>query len=84
MCFSTARLVSTSDSAIAALLLPSAISRQHLALARRQLGERRPLVRARARMSGSTIFGSITEPPASTVWIAPTSWARSCTRSLSR
>ena len=41
MCFSTARLVRTSDSAIAALLLPCGDLGEHLALARRQLRQRR-------------------------------------------
>ena len=49
MCFSTARLVRNSDSAIAVLLLPCAISREHLALARGQLVERRALGSGRAR-----------------------------------
>ena len=61
MCFSTARLVSTSESAIAALLLPLRDLGEDLALARRQLGERRALERApwrapaRRRASGRCI-----------------------------
>ena len=84
MCFSTARLVRTSDSAMAGLLLPSAIS-DSTSRSRgvsRFRGERS--ARARAVTSTSTIWGSITEPPAATVRIAVDSWPRSCTRSLSR
>ena len=84
MCFSTARLVSTSDSAIDVLLLPTAIS----ASTSRSRGvssingDRSE--RAFAATSVSTIFGSITEPPDATDLIAHTSSARSCTRCLSR
>ncbi len=43
MCFSTARLVSTSDSAIEVLLLPGGYLGQNLSLAGSELRERRPL-----------------------------------------
>ena len=34
--------------------------------------------------SASTTFGSKTEPPSATAWIAATSWSRSLTRSFRR
>ena len=84
MCFSTARLVSTSDSAIAALLLPWASSAS-TSCSRRvsdDSGERAPALRAWT--STSTTLGSITDPPATTASIAATSCCGSLTRSLSR
>ena len=84
MCFSTARLVSTSDSAIAVLLLPAAISAStsRSRPVSWESGERS--ARAFAATSTSTIFGSITEPPCATLSIAASSSLRRCTRSLSR
>ena len=40
--------------------------------------------RAFSATSASTTFGSKTEPPSATAWIAATSWSRSFTRSFSR
>ena len=63
MCFSTARLVSTSDSAIAVLLLPSAISASTSRSRGVSSASGERSARARAVTSTSTILGSITEPP---------------------
>ena len=49
---------------------------EDLALARGQLVERRALDARLAATSASTIFGSITEPPAATASIAATQLAR--------
>ena len=78
MCFSTALLVSTRVSAIAALLLPLAISARtsRSRAVSPASGERS--TRTFAATSGSTILESSTEPPAATDSIAATS----CTRSL--
>src|SRR5688500_10388819 len=70
MCFSTARLVRNSESPMAALLLPSAISDS----TSRSRGVRslsgECATRARASTSDSTIFGSTIDWPAATARIA--------------
>ena len=77
MCFSTARLLSTRDSAIALLLFPWAIwartSRSRGVRAARDERSARPF----EATSRSTILGSTTEPPSATVSRAE----RSCSRS---
>jgi hypothetical protein len=84
MCFSTARLVKTSESAIAVLLFPFAISESTSCSRGVSCDSGERSARALAATSTSTIFGSITEPPWLTVSIADTSSPRLCTRSLSR
>ena len=66
MCFSTARLLRNSSSAIAWLLLPCAISPSSSSSRRVSSlsGELSPAVRA--AISASTTFASTTEPPAAT------------------
>ena len=84
MCFSTARLVSTSDSEIAALLLPSAIAASTSSSRGVSSASGERSLRALAVTSTSTILGSITDSPLATASIAATSWRRSWMRSLSR
>ena len=74
MCFSTARLVSTSDSAIASLLLPCAISAS-VSRSRGVSTASGESAVARLRTSSSTIFGSMYEPPCCTARTASTSCA---------
>ena len=84
MCRSTARTVSTSRAAIAALLRPLAISAS-TSRSRgdsRASGESTPA--ARAPSMASTTSGSMVEPPAATVRTAVTSCSGAATLSLSR
>ena len=81
-CFSTAPSVTTGAAAIDGLDRPSAISSEHLALARGELGERPS--RRGGRAAGATTSGSIAVPPAATRRTASTKSATSATRSLSR
>ena len=73
MCFSTARLVSTSDSEIAALLLPSAIAASTSSSRGVSWASGERSLRALAATSTSTTLGSITERPSATASIAATS-----------
>ena len=64
MCFSTARLVRHELVGDRLVAVAARDEGEDLELARRQLGERRALgPRARASISASTTFASITEPP---------------------
>jgi hypothetical protein len=71
MCFSTARGVSTSASAMAVLFLPCAIcsSTSRSRGVRSRSGD--CAARERAKTSASTTFGSMYEPPRATSRIAP-------------
>ena len=82
VCLPTAFSVTNSRAAIAALERPSAISAEHLALAR---GERAERAGAGRRASSCAITsGSIAVPPAATRRTASTNWSALKTRSLSR
>ena len=80
-CFSTAPSATTSSLAIATFERPSAISAEHLALAR---GEGSSGRRGGAAEQLATTSGSSTVPPAATRRTASTNSSTSATRSLSR
>ena len=84
MCFSTARFVSTSDSAIAELLLPCAISASTSRSRDVSSASGELFALDLARTSDSTILESITEPPRATSSTAAASCPPSWTRSFSR
>src|SRR4051794_21915810 len=84
MCFSTARLVRNSDSAIAALLLPCAISASTSDSRSLNSDKGDASRRERASTSASTTFGSTTDSPSTTALIARTSCSSSLIRSLRR
>ena len=82
MCFSTAPFVRKSDVAIEALLLPSATSASTSRSRAVSCANGDSAERERFSTSASTIFGSITHPPAATSSIAETSWSRLPRRSF--
>ena len=81
-CFSTARSVTTSRSAIATFEQPLGHQLEHLPLAWCELVDR--IVRRRRPTSCETTEGSSAEPPSPTRLTAATNSGMSATRSFSR